>query len=123
MNLKKKILVVMLALSLVCALSGTSTAGVLGYSLDRADRGFKDPPDVEPSATVVVLDGLIARPLGLGTTLGGTGLFIVTLPFSIPSGSVEQSARGMIGRPGGYTFIRPMGKNDARFEERGVFGR
>ena len=121
--MKNKILVVMLAVSLVCAWGGASIAGILGYSVDRADRSFKDPPDAEPSATVVAFDGLIARPLGLGTTIAGTGLFIVTLPFSIPSGSVGESARGMVARPGGWTFVRPMGRGDARFEERGVFGR
>jgi hypothetical protein len=120
--MKKKILVVILALSLLGALGGSAVADVLGYSLDRADRGFKDKPDFEPSATAVGFDGLIGRPLGLATTIVGTGLFVVTLPFSIPSKSVEQSARGMIGRPGGWTFVRPMGRGDKRFEEQGVFG-
>ena len=121
--MKSKILVVMLAVSLVCAWSGTSAAGVLGYSLDRTDRGFARKADTEPSAGVVAADGLIARPLGLATTLAGTGLFILTLPFSIPAGSVNESAQGMIVRPGGYTFVRPMGRSDARYEEKGVFGR
>jgi hypothetical protein len=121
--MKSKILVVMLAVSLVCAWGGSSVAGVLGYSLDRAERGFERKADAEPSAAVVVADGLIARPLSLATTIGGTGLFLVTLPFSVPSGSVNESARGMIGRPGGWTFVRPMGRGDARFEEQGVFGR
>jgi hypothetical protein len=121
--MKSKILVVMLTVSLVCAWGGTSIAGILGYSVDRADRSFKDAPDAEPSAAVVAGDGLIARPLGLATTIVGTGLFVLTLPFSIPSGSVNESARGMIGRPGGWTFVRPMGRGDARFEEQGVFGR
>jgi len=121
--MKSKILVVMLAVSLVCAWGGTSVAGVLGYSLERADRGFERKADAEPSATVVAFDGLIARPLGLATTIGGTGLFLVTLPFSVPSGSVNEAAQGMIVRPGGYTFVRPMGRSDKRFEEEGVFGR
>ena len=121
--MKSKILVVMLALSLVCAWGGSSVAGVLGYSLERAERGFETKPDAEPSAPVVAADGLIARPLGLATTIAGTGLFLVTLPFSIPSGSVNESARGMICKPGGWTFVRPMGRGDARFEAQGVFGR
>lgn len=121
--MKSRILVVMLAVSLLWSLSGTATAGVLGYSMDRADKGFQDKPNAEPSASVVAADGLIARPLGLATTIAGTGLFLVTLPFSIPSGSVNESAQGMIVRPGGWTFVRPMGRGDARFEEQGVFGR
>jgi hypothetical protein len=121
--MKSKIVVVMIAVSLVCAWGGTSIAGILGYSLDRADRGFKEAPDAEPSAPVVAADGLIGRPLGLATTIVGTGLFVVTLPFSASSGSVHEAARGMIGKPGGWTFSRPMGRSDARFEEQGVFGR
>lgn len=121
--MKSKILVVLLAVSLVCVWGGASVAGVLGYSLDRADRGFERKADAEPSAAMVAGDGLIARPLGLATTIAGTGLFVVTLPFSAPSGSVHEAARGMIGRPGGWTFVRPMGRGDARFEEQGVFGR
>jgi len=121
--MKSKILVVMLAVGLVCAWGGTSAAGVLGFSLDRADRGFKDAPDAEPSAAMVFFDGLIARPVGLVTTAGGTGLFILTLPFSASSGSTGEAAQGMIVRPGGWTFVRPMGRGDKRYEERGVFGR
>jgi hypothetical protein len=121
--MKNKIVVVILAVSLVCAWGGTSIAGVLGYSLDRAERGFERKAADEPSAPVVAADGLIARPLGLATTIAGTALFLVTLPFSAPSGSVNESAQGMIVRPGGYTFVRPMGRSDARFEEQGVFGR
>lgn len=121
--MKNKILVAMLAVSLVCAWGGASAAGVLGYSLDRADRGFERKADAEPSAAVVAADGLIGRPLGLATTIAGTGLFVLTLPFSAPGGSTDAAARGMIGRPGGWTFTRPMGRGDARFEEQGVFGR
>ncbi|MCX5889977.1 MAG: hypothetical protein NTY36_11040 [Deltaproteobacteria bacterium] len=121
--MQSRILVVMLAVSLLWSLSGTATAGVLGYSMDRADKGFERKADAEPSAAVVAVDGLIARPLGLATTIAGTGLFLVTLPFSASSGSVHEAARGMIGKPGGWTFVRPMGRGDARFEEQGVFGR
>lgn len=119
--MKSKILVVMLSLSLLGAWSGTATADVLGFSQDRADRGFDRKPS-DPSAAKVVADGLIARPLGLATTIAGTGLFVATLPFSVPSGSVRESARGMIVKPGGWTFVRPMGRPDKRFREEGVFG-
>jgi len=120
--MKSRILVVMLAVSLLWSLGGTATAGVLGYSMDRADKGFQEKRSAEPSAAVVAADGLIARPLGLATTIAGTGLFLVTLPFSIPSGSVNEAAQGMIVRPGGYTFVRPLGRSEPRFEEKTLFG-
>jgi hypothetical protein len=123
--MKKKILVVMLALSLICVFSGGAWAGVLGYSLDRAGmRGFTDPPPKEQSsAAVVAADALIARPIGLALTIAGTGVFLVTLPMSAGSSSTDTAAEGLIVKPGGYTFVRPFGKSEPRFEERTLFGR
>ena len=122
--MKRKILVVMLALSLVCALSGArEQPEFLGYSMDRADTGALPKPHAEPSAAVVAADALIARPVGLGLTIAGTATFLVTLPFSIPSGSVDNAAEGLIVKPGGYTFVRPLGRSEPRFEERTLFGR
>ncbi len=123
--MKNKILVVLLALSLTCVFSGGAWAGVLGYSLDRAGmRSFTEPPPKEPhSAAVVAADALIARPIGLGLTIAGTGVFLVTLPMSAISGSTDTAAEGLIVKPGGYTFVRPFGTTDPRFEEKTLFGR
>jgi hypothetical protein len=70
---------------------------------------------------VVAADAVIGRPLGLATTIAGTGVFLVTLPFSATSQSVDTAAWGLVGRPGGWTFVRPLGKGDPRFEEKGIF--
>ena len=122
--MKNKILVVMLALVLVCVFSGGAWAGVLGYSLDRAGmRGFTEPPPKESSAAVVAADALIARPVGLALTIAGTGVYIITLPMSAISGSTDTAIEGLIVKPGGYTFVRPFGRSDPRFEERTLFGR
>jgi hypothetical protein len=91
------------------------------YNLDKAERGFKEPPKAQPSASVVAFDATIGRPLGLATTLIGTGVFVVTLPFSATSQSVDTAAWGLVGAPGGWTFVRPMGRGDSRFEEHSVF--
>lgn len=68
----------------------------------------------EPTATIVILDGLIGRPLGLAATVTGTATFIATLPFSLPTGDVGRAARGMIVEPAAWTFRRPLGKDDPR---------
>lgn len=91
------------------------------YNMDKAERGFKEPPQKEPSAAVVMLDAVIARPLGLATTIAGTGVFVLTLPFSVPSQSVDDAAWGLIGRPGGWTFDRPLGRSKSKYEEPSVF--
>jgi len=49
------------------------------------------------------------RPLGLFATVAGTALTVVALPFTVPSGSVESSARELILKPAEYTFKRPLG--------------
>lgn len=60
-------------------------------------------------ATDMVVDAVVMRPLGLAATIVGTVLTVVALPFTIPSGSVESSARELIVKPAEYTFQRPLG--------------
>ena len=60
-------------------------------------------------ATDMVVDAVVMRPLGLVATVLGAALTVVALPFTIPSGSVEQSAQAFIVRPAEYTFKRPLG--------------
>ncbi len=54
-------------------------------------------------------DLLIVRPLGIVGTVIGAGLFVVSLPFTLPTGSTGDAAREMIGEPFEYTFNRPLG--------------
>jgi len=58
----------------------------------------------------MVVDLVVMRPLGLAATLVGAVLTVVALPFTIPSGSVESSARELIVKPAEYTFKRPLGE-------------
>lgn len=60
-------------------------------------------------ATDMAVDAVVVRPLGLLATVVGAALTVVALPFTIPSGSVESSARELILRPAAYTFNRPLG--------------
>ena len=61
-------------------------------------------------ATDMVVDLVVVRPLGVAATVIGTVLTVVGLPFTIPSGSVESSARELIVKPAEYTFNRPLGE-------------
>lgn len=60
--------------------------------------------------TDMVLDLAISRPLGIVATVVGSALFVVALPFTIPSGSVGESADALVKRPIDYTFNRPLGE-------------
>ncbi len=47
--MKKKILVLLLVLSLVGAFCGNAPGQVLGYSLHKSDKGFREPPAASPA--------------------------------------------------------------------------
>jgi hypothetical protein len=49
----------------------------------------------------MMLDALIVRPVGV---------FIVTLPFSVPTASVNKAAKTLVGDPFLFTFDRPLGE-------------
>jgi hypothetical protein len=72
-----------------------------------------DPNTVSgDKGTDMLVDIVVMRPLGLAATVIGTALTIVALPFTIPTGSVGDSAREMIVKPAQYTFKRPLGQFD-----------
>lgn len=64
----------------------------------------------EPSAGAIVFDVILVRPLGLATFALGTGFFVVSLPFTVLSGSVGTAAKKLIAEPLAFTFTRPVGE-------------
>jgi hypothetical protein len=59
--------------------------------------------------TDMLVDAVIVRPLGLIGMVLGTAITVVTLPFTLPSGSAGEAAQAMIVEPAEYTFDRPLG--------------
>jgi len=51
-------------------------------------------------------DLLIARPLGIIAGVAGAGVFVLALPFTIPTGSVDKSAKTFIVEPFKFSFVR-----------------
>jgi hypothetical protein len=116
--MKNRFLMILLVLGLGLAWSGPSLAEDVGYRFREENPGLKRVPG-PPSSAAVAVDALIGRPLGLATTIAGTGVFLVTLPFS--SGNTNEAAWGLVGRPGAWTFVRPLGRGEPKFEEQGIF--
>ncbi|MCC4115485.1 hypothetical protein LLG90_09000 [Aromatoleum toluclasticum] len=54
-------------------------------------------------------DLLLVRPLGLVGTVIGAAVFVVALPFTLPTGSAGDAAHELVGKPFEYTFNRPLG--------------
>lgn len=77
-----------------------------------ADHGHDDPQmehKFQPGAEQMIIDGLVYRPLSLAGTLIGTGIFIVTLPFSLIGNNVDQAGQELVVKPARYTFERCLG--------------
>ena len=64
----------------------------------------------ETGGTAIVLDVLLARPLGIASLAIGTAIFIVALPFTIPSWTLARTADKLIAEPFRFTFLRPVGE-------------
>ncbi|WP_444679193.1 hypothetical protein [Halomonas sp. E19] len=65
--------------------------------------------EARPSGAAMIADALIARPLLLVATVGGTALFAVTLPFSAMGGNVDAVADTLVKTPAEATFRRCLG--------------
>ncbi len=64
----------------------------------------------ETDGTAIVLDVLIARPLGIASLALGTVIFIVALPYTIPSWTIGRTADKLVADPFRFTFLRPVGE-------------
>ncbi|MBF0285344.1 MAG: hypothetical protein HQL51_12905 [Magnetococcales bacterium] len=86
------------ALALTLALSGCAS---------QTTGARSDAPS--PPANDMFFDALLCRPLGLVSTVVGTSLFVISLPFSALGGNSEQAAERLVMEPYRFTFQRPLG--------------
>jgi len=66
--------------------------------------GLQEPTDAE-----IVIDAVIARPLGIVSIALGAGVFVVALPFTLTANSVDLAARRLLVAPFNHTFKRQLG--------------
>jgi hypothetical protein len=90
--MKRKLIAFLVIFALI-----TSAAPAMARDIDEAD---------------IIADALFVRPVSLAATVVGSVIFVVALPFSIPSGSVGTVGQEIVVAPAKYTFIRPMGDFD-----------
>ena len=95
-SLKALITSLSLAIFLAISLPGTALAN---------ERGTEIGDDVS-----IILDLLVLRPVGLVATVGGTVIFVCSLPISLPTGSVGKTFNALMARPAVYTFWRTLGE-------------
>ena len=58
----------------------------------------------------MLLDAVIVRPISLVAIVAGSVAFVVALPFTIISGSVDSAANELVKKPIAFTFRRPLGQ-------------
>lgn len=63
----------------------------------------------EGSADAMIGDLVFLRPAGLAATIGGSLVFVISLPFSLLGGNVGEAAEKLVVDPFRYTFVRPLG--------------
>lgn len=91
----KKSFLIFLTISLV--IGGLYSRGL---TLEKWD---KDDPITDEWN---LMDLLIVRPMGIGAGIIGTGLFVLTLPFTIPTRGVDDAAKIFILNPFKFSFVR-----------------
>jgi len=74
-----------------------------------AEEMYDDQVNQRPTAMAMFGDAVLARPLLLAGTLVGTGLFVVTLPFSALGGNVKEAANTLVVGLAKTTFTRCLG--------------
>ena len=72
----------------------------------------QDAIDDSPNEFAMVGDLLVARPIGLVMTVGGTAVWLVSLPFTLLAGHAGEAAETLILGPGETTFMRCLGCRD-----------
>jgi len=99
----KRILLLLLTLSLVVtSLCSTGWAG------GDNSMGRNDPVAQE----YYILDVLFARPIGVIAGIAGSAIFVVSLPFTIPTGGVRDAADIFIVKPFQFSFVRQFPDDD-----------
>lgn len=66
--------------------------------------------DRTPSASEVFIDAALIRPLGVVTLVSGAAVWVISLPFTWPSGSVNKATEALLTKPYRHTFKRPVGQ-------------
>ena len=89
---------------------GFLLTAVLASSMPASAEGVLDEAVSDrPTPGAIILDAIIARPLGLVATAAGSALFVATLPFSILGGNVGEAADNLVKKPAATTFTRCLG--------------
>ncbi len=67
------------------------------------------PNEEDISSGEMVVDTVLFRPLGFVGLVLGTGVWLISLPFSAPGGNQLDVRKKLVEEPAKYTFKRQLG--------------
>jgi len=85
------------------------TTAVAVLLLGFASHGHAQAVEESPSALAMTGDALFARPVLLATTIVGSAIYLVSLPFSALGGNAGEAGRVLVAGPAEATFVRCLG--------------
>jgi hypothetical protein len=97
-RMTQKVLIVTMAIMMI-AMTG----------LVQAQEYAASPAPKEATGEAMLADVFILRPVGLAATVLGSVAFVVSLPFTLPTRSVDKAAQRLVVDPAKFTFVRPLG--------------
>ncbi len=83
---------------------------VLAFTFLFAGELNANPAGSGKDAPAIIADVFICRPLGLMALTGGSALYVLTLPFTVPAKGKEAAKRTLVLFPYHYTFTRQLGE-------------
>lgn len=82
-------------------------AGILSLGLAAPAAAYEDGDDAN-----IIVDMALLRPAGLVSLVGGSVLYVVSLPFQLTSWNFKTPFDALVKRPFQYTFTRDLGEED-----------
>lgn len=70
-----------------------------------------------PSEVAMALDLVLVRPTMFVATILGSGLWVVSLPFSLAGGNALQAGETLVAKPAMNTFVRCLGCKNAGYRK------
>ena len=93
----KQSMVVFLVLALIVVPFGATAFAQIEFEVD------------EPSFGAMSFDLFIIRPFAAVATVIGAGVFVVALPITAITGTVDLAGKKMVAEPFKFTITRPLG--------------
>ncbi|SOB77572.1 hypothetical protein SAMN04488490_3394 [Marinobacter sp. LV10R510-11A] len=90
-------------------ISRTLVATVAACLMAFSSLGYARAIDETPSALAMAGDAVFVRPVLLATTILGSAVYLVSLPFSLLGGNAEEAGEVLVVGPAKATFVRCLG--------------